>query len=68
MPVLAASGEAGRSAAGAVIDADLMTYGEVAARMVQLMFVQPAAERPDLEAPHEEPGARIKDKGAESPR
>ena len=43
----------GRKADGSVADVDVMTYAEVAARMTELMFVQPAAERPDLEPPHE---------------
>ena len=44
----------GRTRAGVPVDVELMTYAEVAQRMVETMFVQPGAERPDLEPAHED--------------
>lgn len=44
----------GRAADGSVVDPEQMTYSEVAARMVELMFVQPHKERLDLEPAHED--------------
>jgi fatty acid synthase subunit alpha len=37
-----------------ILDASKMTYSEVAQRMVELMFVLPSSERPEVEAQHED--------------